>query len=240
MLLDKTSRLACSYLLSNYLFMLSRIAIIALTLGSTLSSLASDLTWDRTEARIELLPHETEVRAVYKVTNNSDAPLRINKLESSCGCTLSKIDRRILHPGETARVTGIFNKGKRQGKTHSTIKVFLEGQNNPAAVLDFVTYIPVLIETSPRLLYWKSDSPQKEKQIELLLDTRYVNQIDAIKYDSARLNVKEESSNEPIPKTIIHVSPKRYDVAFRDTIVIHASGSKGMRSEARIHIFVQP
>tara|TARA_A100001015_G_scaffold19239_1_gene22173 strand:+ start:446 stop:1108 length:663 start_codon:yes stop_codon:yes gene_type:complete len=220
--------------------MLRSIAIIALFLGSILSSLASELTWDRTEARIELLPHETEVRAVYKVTNNSDAPLRINKLENSSGSTLSKIDRRILYPGDTATVTGIFNKGKRQGENHSTIKVFLEGRNNPAAVLGLVAQIPVLIEASPRILYWKSDSLQQEQQIELLLDTRYVNQIADINYDSVRLNVKKESRSEPIPRTILHVSPKRYDVPFRDTIVIYASGPKGMRSQTRIHIFVQP
>ena len=59
--------------------MLRSIATAAFILGPTLSLLASDLTWDRTEARIELLPHETEVTAVYKVTNNSGVPLRINK-----------------------------------------------------------------------------------------------------------------------------------------------------------------
>ena len=220
--------------------MLRSIVTIALLLWPILPSLAFELNWDRTEARIELLPHEIEVRAIYRVTNNSDAPLRINKLESSSGSTLSKIDRRILYPGDTATVTGIFNKGKRQGKNHSTIKVFLEGRNNPAAVLDLVAQIPVLIEASPRILYWKSDSLQQEQKIELLLDTRYVNQIAEIDYDSVHLNVKKVSRGESTAKAILHVSPKRYDVPFRDTIIVSASGSKGIRSEARIHIFVQP
>lgn len=220
--------------------MLRSIVTIALLLWPILPSLAFELTWDRTEARIELLPHEIEVRAIYKVTNNTDAPLRINKLESSSGSTLSKIDRRILYPGDTATVTGIFNKGKRQGKNHSTIKVFLEGRNNPAAVLDLVAQIPVLIEASPRILYWKSDSLQQEQKIELLLDTRYVNQIAEIDYDSVHLNVKKMSRGESTDRTILLVSPKRYDMPFRDTIIVSASGSKGIRSEARIHIFVQP
>ena len=220
--------------------MLRSIVTIALLLWPILPSVAFELTWDRTEARIELLPHEIEVRAVYKVTNNSDAPLRINKLESSSGSTLSKIDRRILYPGDTATVTGIFNRGKRQGKNHSTIKVFLEGRNNPAAVLDLVAQIPVLIEASPRILYWKSDSLQQEQKIELLLDTRYVNQIAAIDYDSVHLNVKKVSRGESAARAVLHVSPKSYDVPFRDTIVVSASGSKGIRSQARIHIFVQP
>ena len=213
---------------------------IALLLWPILSSLASNLSWDRTEARIELLPHESEVRASYKVTNNSDTPLRIDKLESSCGSTLSTINRRILHPGDTAKVTGIFNKGKRQGKNHSTIKVFLEGRDDPAAVLDLVAQIPVLIEASPRILYWKSDSLQKEQQIELLLDTRYVNQIANIDYNSVHLNIKKVSLSESTAKTILHVSPKRYDVPFRDTIVVFASGPNGIRSDVRIHVFVQP
>ena len=218
--------------------MLRSIVTIALLLWPILPSLAFELNWDRTEARIELLPHEIEVRAIYRVTNNSDAPLRIDKLESSSGSTLSKIDRKILYPGDTATVTGIFNKGKRQGKNHSTIKVFLEGRNNPAAVLDLVAQIPVLIEASPRILYWKSDSLQQEQKIELLLDTRYVNQIAEVEYDSVHLNVKKVSLGES--RAILHVSPKRYDVPFRDTIVVSASGSKGIRSDARIHIFVQP
>lgn len=220
--------------------MLRSIVTIALLLWPILPSLAFELTWDRTEARIELLPHEIEVRAIYKVTNNTDAPLRINKLESSSGSTLSKIDRRILYPGDTATVTGIFNKGKRQGKNHSTIKVFLEGHNNPAAVLHLVAQIPVLIKASPRILYWKSDSLQQEQKIELLLDTRYVNQIAEIDYDSVYLNVKKVSRGESTDRAILLVSPKRYDIAFRDTIIVSASGSKGIRSEARIHIFVQP
>jgi len=214
------------------------IGVIGLCL--CLTAQASTLTWDRTEVRMELQPHETEAQAVYTVTNNGTDPLRMDRLETSCGCTLAKIDRKILRTGESARITAIFNKGKRQGKNHTTVKVYMEGKSEPVAVLHMVVRIPLLVEATPRILYWKSGSLQTEQQIHLALDRRYMDRLTAVDYDRQRLTVIQESDPDGKVDFILRVTPKRFDASLRDTIVIHASGPDGLRADARIHVFVQP
>ena len=104
-------------------------ALTLIALISGLSSLhASILVWDRTEARIEMQPDQTEVRATFKVTNQGEETLRIGKIKASCGCTGSVINQRILAPGQSTAIEAVFNKGKRKGKNQTHLTVFLDGR----------------------------------------------------------------------------------------------------------------
>ncbi|MGC6424025.1 MAG: DUF1573 domain-containing protein [Lentimonas sp.] len=201
---------------------------------------ASTLTWDQTEARIELKPDEKEARATFTVTNNGDKPVRIARIKTSCGCTGSIVNRKIVEPGKSAEIVGTFHKGKRQGLNHNRLEVFIENQPNAIATLHMIVQIPELINLQPKILYWNNESKKTERPVRIQLDKRYVEQISSIDYNKEHLTLSWEPDPADKEKELIRILPKSFDRVIRETILIKAKGKDGADAEARLHLFVQP
>ena len=202
---------------------------------------ASTLVWDKLEAYLEMTPEQEEARATFKVTNKGEKTLRIAEVKASCSCTSSIINGKILEPGVTKEIVGVFNKGKRQGQNRYKLRVYLDDLTEPVATLSMNVRIPTLIEAKPQIVYWKEGSAKSARRIQLTLDSNYIDKITHIDYDTARLRVTEEPSKlgTGVAKVLI-VEPKSYDLPYRGAITVYGSGPGGRKAETRVHTFVQP
>ncbi|KRP37507.1 MAG: hypothetical protein ABS34_02540 [Opitutaceae bacterium BACL24 MAG-120322-bin51] len=201
---------------------------------------ASRLEWNQTEARIELKPDEEEARAEFVVTNKGDETVRIARVKTSCGCTSSILNQKIIKPGESTTITAIFHKGKRQGLNHNKLEVFLDDQADAVAMLHMIVQVPTLVEAQPQIVYWNPSTSRTERHIRIKLDKRYVNEITSIEYDRSTLTITAEADPDGRADRILHILPKSFETQIRETVLIHARGVDGMKAEARLHIFVQP
>ncbi|HAV12969.1 MAG TPA: hypothetical protein DCX06_05675 [Opitutae bacterium] len=220
--------------------MIYKLCSIALLLIFTASLEASTLTWDQTEARIELKPNEEEARATFTVTNNGDKAVRIARIKTSCGCTGSIVERKIIEPGQSTEIVGTFHKGKRQGLNHNKLQVFLDNQADAVATLHMIVQVPNLIELQPRIIYWNADSAKTERKVRVSLDPRYVNEITEISYNRKTLDLVDTEDPTDSSKRVIQITPKSFSHVLRETIVIKAKGENGQSAESRLHVFVQP
>lgn len=202
---------------------------------------ASTLVWDKLEAYVEMTPEQDEARASFVVTNKGEKTLRIADIKTSCGCTSSIINGKILEPGVTKEIVGVFNKGKRQGQNRYKLRVYLDNLSEPVATLSMNVRIPTLIEAKPQIIYWKEGSEKSARRIQLTLDSNYIDEIQRIDYDPERLRVTEEPSKlgASVARVLI-VEPKRYDLSYRGAVTVYASGPEGRKAETRVHTFVQP
>ena len=174
------------------------------------------------------------------MTNAGDDRIRIARVKTSCGCTGSIIDRKILEPGDATTITATFNKGKRQGLNRNRLEVFIDSQPNPVATLYMNVQIPELVAAVPKIVYWNPSSTHSERRVVLSLDQRYVDKIIRIDYDRSLLNVVEENDPQNEANRILRISPKSYDSPLRSTIQVFAVGPGGQKAEASIMAFVQP
>ncbi len=204
------------------------------------TALSSTLTWDRTEAQLEMEPEQQIIRAAYTVTNNGDETIRISRVKTSCGCTGSIIDRKILEPGDSTEIIATFNRGKRQGLNRNRLEVFIDSQKEAVATLLMTVRIPKLVEAMPQIVYWTPSGSKSDRQVSLTLDKRYVDTILEIDYDRSKLIVTEEDDPRGEADRILRITPKSFDALYRGTITVYAGGQDGRKAEARIHAFVQP
>ena len=217
--------------------------VMAALLCACAVSLVADvprLQWDQTEVRVELQPGEQEARAEFVVTNRGTETVRIARIKTSCGCTGSVLDRKIIQPGESSTITGTFNKSKRQGVNRNQLKVFLEGQTEPVATLHMIVNVPRLIEAQPQIVYWNRSTTKTERQIRITLDKRYVSELSGIEDNDTQLTVRAAADPDGKADRILHVLPKSFAAPMREPIVVRANGTDGLSAEARLHIFVQP
>ncbi|TVP79259.1 MAG: DUF1573 domain-containing protein [Puniceicoccaceae bacterium] len=219
---------------------LSKIFCLLFLMSSTLFS-ASELSWDTTIVEIEMEPDQEEVRASFTVTNKGDQAVRVARIQTSCGCTGSVVDRKIIEPGASTEIIGVFNKGKRQGLNRNRLEVFLDSEPQPVATLQMNVQIPTLIEAMPQIVYWNRQSSRSSRKINLTLDKRYIDEIVAVDYDRKRLTVTQEAG-DPTGKIarVLVIEPKNYEETYRGTVTVRGIGPDGRKAEARVHTFVQP
>jgi hypothetical protein len=215
-------------------------AIPLLALLLPIAADASRLEWDQTEARIELEPGQEEARAKFVVTNKGEKTVRIARVKTSCGCTGSILDKKIIEPGQSTTITATFNKGKRQGLNHNKLEVFLDNQPDAVATLHMIVQVPKLVDAQPNLVYWNPSTSKTERHIRITLDKRYVSEISSIEYDHSVLTITEEADPDSKADRILHIMPKSFKTQTRETVLVKARGKDGMKAEARLHIFVQP
>ena len=214
------------------------IPLLALLLPAAAN--ASRLEWNQTEARIELKPDQEEAQTEFVVTNKGDETVRIARVRTSCGCTSSILNKKIINPGESTTITAIFNKGKRQGLNHNKLEVFLDDQTDPVAKLHMIVQVPKLVDAQPQIVYWNPSTARSERRVRIKLDKRYVSEITSIEYDRSTLTITAESDPDGRVDRILRILPKSFETQIRESVLIHARGADVMKAEARLHIFVQP
>jgi hypothetical protein len=220
--------------------MLKYLPIVWLSLFIVSFVHSSTLSWDRTEVDLEMEPDQEEIRASFNVTNKGEERIRIARVNTSCGCTGSVIDRKILKPGDSTEIVATFNKGKRQGLNRLQLDVFIDSQPEAVATLRMNVEIPKLIEAMPQIVYWTPSGSKSERQVALTLDDRYVDKIEKIEYDREKLNVVEEQDPSGKATRILRITPKSFDTVYRGAITIKASGKDGRKADTRVMAFVQP
>ncbi|MEA4937772.1 MAG: DUF1573 domain-containing protein [Paludibacter sp.] len=68
---------------------------------------------------------------VFKFKNTGDAPLVINRVQASCGCTTPTWTKEPILPGKTGEVTASYNPENRPGSFIKTISVFSNAGTAP-------------------------------------------------------------------------------------------------------------
>lgn len=213
------------------------IFLFALT---TLSVSAAQLKFDRLEATIDLEPGQEEAKAVFNVTNEGAQSVRIARIKTSCGCTGSILDRKIIEPGESTEIVATFNKGKRRGSNTNRLEVFLDSEPDSVATLKMTVNIPELISAQPEIVYWNASATKSSRTVKIVLDKRYLQKISGVDFDASFLEVTKETDPDGRSDLILEIAPKSYSEQIRQTITVSGTGKEGLQAEARIHVFVQP
>lgn len=69
---------------------------------------------------------------IFKFKNTGNAPLVINRVQASCGCTTPTWTKEPILPGKTGEVTASYNPANRPGSFIKTISVFSNAGTAPA------------------------------------------------------------------------------------------------------------
>ncbi|MPM03938.1 hypothetical protein SDC9_50205 [bioreactor metagenome] len=68
---------------------------------------------------------------VFTFKNTGDAPLVINRVQASCGCTTPSWTKEPILPGKTGNVTAAYNPANRPGTFIKSISVFSNAGTQP-------------------------------------------------------------------------------------------------------------
>ncbi|MDD3345671.1 MAG: DUF1573 domain-containing protein, partial [Candidatus Omnitrophica bacterium] len=82
------------------------------------------------------------VTHVFVLKNDSGSTLNVSGTHASCGCTVSKVDKKSLMPGEQAGVEVQFKPKGYSG--HITQHIYVNTDSRDAPVYKFIIYADVI------------------------------------------------------------------------------------------------
>jgi hypothetical protein len=89
---------------------------------SSLASVSAAFNWTETSFDFGTIDKGVPVTHKFVFTNNGTAPLLIQNVEASCGCTVTEYSKDPVPPGGTGTVSATYNAAK-TGVFHKTVTV---------------------------------------------------------------------------------------------------------------------
>jgi hypothetical protein len=81
--------------------------------------------------------------------NVGGAPLRIEKLKTSCGCTAARVENTVLQPGQTEEVKVSYDTRTRKEKVSQTIRVHSNDPDNPVTTIAVTGQVKAPVKITP-------------------------------------------------------------------------------------------
>lgn len=128
-------------------------------LGIAVSAVAQ-LQFEHTAVQHQAALSEEGYTAVFPFTNTGDETVEITGIQSTCGCTVPELDKRIYAPGESGELEAVFTYGARVGQQRKLVRVSTDAGMHE---LQIAVIIPQRYEIERRLLTWSAEETGEAK-----------------------------------------------------------------------------
>lgn len=131
---------------------------------------AAQLRWEALTLEIDVPAGAQRVPLRFAYTNAGAEPVTITEVRPSCGCVLAPdVTPRVVAPGESGVLEGVFEPGERSGDYATTLVVATTGPGPRHTVLSAQFRIPVVVDLNPRLYLWRLGEPAETRRGALTL-----------------------------------------------------------------------
>lgn len=113
--------------------------------------------------------NELAVEHVFKVENRGDAPLNLNRIRSSCGCTVAHVSTNLIAPGADAELRMTFNLRGRSGRQRKWITIESNDPVTPHLRLEMTGVASAKMTIEPRSLHFGTRTEGEELERSLTI-----------------------------------------------------------------------
>ena len=124
----------------------------ALFLGTVAAWAAPVVGVAKTEHNFGTVLQGESVRHVFAFTNRGDAPLNVEKVSSSCGCTAALASANTLAPGESGEIQTSFDSTRFRGAINKTVYLYTNDPAQPMVQLHIKGTVQVELAVEPQLV----------------------------------------------------------------------------------------
>ncbi len=110
-------------------------ALVALPIFADAPQPQPKIVFEKTEHDFGTISNQNKVSTNFSFKNNGDAPLKINQVKTTCGCTVGRVPNQEFKPGDTGEIEVTFNPHGKTGSQHKQIQVLSNDPQNPSTPL---------------------------------------------------------------------------------------------------------
>ncbi len=110
------------------------------------------LKFTETEIDFGQVDDEGRVEIEFPFVIQGGEPIRIKRLNPSCGCTTAELEKNVYEPGEWGVIKATFNPERRQGMQHKSITVYSTDPNYGTQRLTVKGYVRPIAYAEPSIV----------------------------------------------------------------------------------------
>ena len=178
----------------------------------------AQLKWDTMQQVFETKPQETAISTAFGFTNAGHAPVTIEDVRTSCGCTTATLQKKEYAPGEAGQIEAKFVFAGRIGHQEKWILVTTNLSPQPI-VLRLVANIPETVTVQPEFVMWQVGDPARSKTIHVRLGDAFPGKIVSVLSDNPAVKL-ELSELRPGKELEVRVTPETTQIPVKSILSI--------------------
>lgn len=104
----------------------------------------------------EMGPNASD-KCEYKFTNAGNATLKIDRIQSTCGCTVPQLEKKTYEPGESGVIKVTFRAPSVKGKVNKHLYIISNDPKNPRFELGIKANVVVKVSIAPESVELRLD-----------------------------------------------------------------------------------
>ena len=131
-----------------------------------------DLVFEKMEYNFGTISQGEKVDVTFRFQNAGSAPLMIDRVRTSCGCTAALLSSDILAPGEVGEVEAEFDSTRFKGRVSKTIYLYTNDPETQVAQLTIEGNIEETLAAEPSRLDFQNLQAGETKTLQVELFNR--------------------------------------------------------------------
>lgn len=149
--------------------MIGRVILAMVMWGSVAGEVEGKLLFETTEAEHKAEAEDDVFKVRFPFVNEGTEPVKITKIESSCGCLKAEVSSEVIGAGEEGVITGLFNLGAATGENEKFLTVKTDEVGGEPYRLVTRVLVPEIASIEPKILSWGIGSEPEAKVFEFIV-----------------------------------------------------------------------
>ncbi len=190
---------------------------VAVSTAISAAAPAPDIHFEELEHDFGKINQDEKHTHVFKFRNMGDATLKIEKVNTSCGCTVTSVSRNEIPPKETGEIEVQFDSGSFEDEVTKTIYVYSNDPDEATTNLKIKATIHTVISVKPRLIYFgkidKGQSAARDAKVYINEEGVKIKGVESTsEYLSARLLNPDWEQNKNVASSGSDDEAKKYSI----------------------------
>lgn len=212
-----------------------------------LMNLATAVAWAGPAVSVPELSHDfgtilqgDTARHRFVFGNVGDAPLTVEKLSSSCGCTAALASAKVLAPGEKGEIQTSFDSARFRGEINKTVYLYTNDPVRPMVQLQLKAVVQEEVTLDPQSVNFGNVAPKRTVTAKVVLLNQGEHSIRLGKAETTAPELTAGLSAEVIPPRgkatlTLSLTPKPGQTRFSGYVLLKAGGAR--EHELRIPVY---
>jgi copper(I)-binding protein len=193
---------------------------------ASMAAAAPEIVIDQPSYDFGTIPQGKKVEHVFTLRNAGDAPLIINNVRPSCGCTAASVTTSVIPPGKTGGIKSSFDSSNFTGTVHKTIAVDTNASRSPVTTLNLKGTVFEELQVNPRQLNMGMVKINETTRFAVILTNKGTKpvRLTSVKAPSAQMTADADKKNlnpGESARISVAVTPGKNDRFLSGNLLIH-------------------
>lgn len=195
---------------------------------------------DRPEHDFGTILQGENVRHVFAFVNSGTAPLTIEKVTSSCGCTAALASAKVLAPGESGEIQTSFDSARFRGQVKKTVYLYTNDPVQPMVQLQIKATVKAELAVEPQIVNFGAVAPRKtvRSTVSLINQGDHEMKLEGLETTAPELAARWSAAAIPPGGKVsveLTLTPKPGQPRFSGYVLFKAAGA--IRHDLRIPVY---